>query len=278
MCTKARSCSTVSASSKSFAVSGSIVNASRSRRSTRPEGSIDGGSYGSKPRSSPSPTSRPWSTTSIELAGPSTRPTRARPRPLRTTARSPGPPCVRRPRTNGVPGTKYGSPTRCFPREASSTTRTDSDLEETANRQPGAEGAEGEAGAEHDQDVQAKGPRVDVGSAGQVDLRHEHGPAEDEQDHRQHGPAEPAQQALDHEGPAHEPVRRADELHHLDLPAPREDREPDRVRDEQRRGDEQHDEGDQHHDPEVARDREHPVRDPAAARALLTLGRLGAGR
>ena len=31
-------------------------------------------------------------------------------------------------------------------------------------------------------------------------------------------------------GPADEPVRRADELHHLDLTPPREDREPDRVR------------------------------------------------
>ena len=44
MCTNARSSSTVRASSKSFAVSGSIVNESRSRRSTLPSGSIAGGS------------------------------------------------------------------------------------------------------------------------------------------------------------------------------------------------------------------------------------------
>ena len=42
-------------------------------------------------------------------------------------------------------------------------------------------------------------------------------------------------------GRADEPVRRADELHHLDLAAPREDREPDRVRDQDRGGDEQDD-------------------------------------
>ncbi len=45
-----------------------------------------------------------------------------------------------------------------------------------------------------------------------------------------------AEQPLDHERAAHEPVRRADELHHLDLTPPREDREPDRVRDQERRG------------------------------------------
>src|SRR5690349_11064583 len=311
MCTNARSSSTVSASSKSFAVSGSIVKASRSRRSTRPEESIEGGSYGSKPRSSPSSTSRPCSTTSIELAGPSTRSTRARPRPFRTTARSPGPPCVRRSSNNGVPGTKYGSPTRCFPRDASSTTTKaslamptsgragyarasvgndrsarsnqstpllGSDLEETANRQSGAEGAEREAGAEHDQHMQAEGPGMDVGGVREVDQRHEQLTPEHEQDHRQHRSAEAAEQALDHERPAHEPVRRPDELHHLDLPASREDREANRVRDEQRRGDEQHDEGDQHHDPEVAGDREHTVRDAAAALPRAAAGGLRARR
>ena len=48
-------------------------------------------------------------------------------------------------------------------------------------------------------------------------------------------PARPQSSALDHERAAHEPVRRADELHHLDLAPPREDREPDRVRDQHRR-------------------------------------------
>ena len=44
MWTYARSSVTVSASSKSFAVSGSIVNVSSSRRSTRPSIVIGGGS------------------------------------------------------------------------------------------------------------------------------------------------------------------------------------------------------------------------------------------
>ena len=47
--------------------------------------------------------------------------------------------------------------------------------------------------------------------------------------------------ALDHEGPADEPVGRADQPHHLDLAAARVDREADRVRDQEQRGDaEQH--------------------------------------
>ena len=44
-----------------------------------------------------------------------------------------------------------------------------------------------------------------------------------------------ADQPLEHERAADEPVRRADELHHLDLTPPGEDREPDRVRDQERR-------------------------------------------
>ena len=52
-------------------------------------------------------------------------------------------------------------------------------------------------------------------------------------------PASPQKQPLEHERSAHEPVRRADELHHLDLTSPREDRQPDRVRDQQDRRDQQ---------------------------------------
>ena len=79
------------ASSKSFAVSGSIVNVTRSRRSTRPSSGGAGGSYGSNGRRRPSLLDeQPSSTASIRSAGPSTRSTRARPRPARTTARSPG--------------------------------------------------------------------------------------------------------------------------------------------------------------------------------------------
>src|SRR5689334_13727638 len=229
MWTNARSSSIVSASSKSFAVSGSMVNASRSRRSTLSSMSSGGRSYGSKPRSSPSSRSSPWSTTSIRSASPSTRSTRARPRPLRTTASWPGSPGALRSSASGVPGTKYGSPTRCFPREASSTTTASavsSDLEETADRESRAGRAEREPGAEHDQDVQAERPRMDVGGARQVDQRHEQLAPEDEQDDRGDRAAEAAEQPFDHERPADEPVRRADELHHLDLAPPRENREP----------------------------------------------------
>ena len=85
--------------------------------------------------------------------------------------------------------------------------------------------------------------------------------AEEQEEDRQQRPGEPAEQALDHERTADEPVRRADELHHLDLTPPREDREPDRVRDQQRRGDQQHDRGDDEHQLDPVRDLEDPVRD-----------------
>ena len=68
--------------------------------------------------------------------------------------------------------------------------------------------------------------------------------AEHEQDHGERRADEPADEPFEHERPADEPVRRADELHHLDLPPPREDREPDRVRDQERRGDHEQDHGD----------------------------------
>src|SRR5919198_3778447 len=128
MCTQARipspSRRTEIASSKSFAVSGSIVRASSSRRSTRPSRLGSGGSYGSNGRRSPRSTSTPSSAASIDRAGPSTRSTRARPRPGRATTRSPGPasPSPFRSRTSGTPGWKNGSPTTSFPRRATSTT------------------------------------------------------------------------------------------------------------------------------------------------------------
>ena len=54
-------------------------------------------------------------------------------------------------------------------------------------------------------------------------------------------PSAPSDDPLDDERPADEPVRRADELHDLDLAPAREQRQPDRVRDEQdARDDEQH--------------------------------------
>ena len=86
------------------------------------------------------------------------------------------------------------------------------------------------------------------------DVAEEQRPPQQQQDERPDRSAEPREQPLDHERPADEPVRRPHELHDLDLAAPREDREPDRVRDQQRRRHEQDDERDQHDDPQVARD------------------------
>ena len=78
MCTQARipsaSRRNESASSKSFAVSGSIVNVSRSRRSTRPSRS-GSGARAARRRARPRSTSRASSTFSIRVAGPSTRST-----------------------------------------------------------------------------------------------------------------------------------------------------------------------------------------------------------
>ena len=84
--------------------------------------------------------------------------------------------------------------------------------------------------------VQANVERVRVARVADVpeDRRQRDLLAEHEQDHRDHRAREPADQPLEHERSAHEPVRRADELHHLDLAPTREDRKPDRVRDQQR--------------------------------------------
>ena len=94
MCTQARmppsSRRNDSASSKSFAVSGSTVYVGSSRRSTRPSRSRLGCARAARTRlRAPVPTSSASSTFSIRIAGPSTCSTRARPRPVCTTARSP---------------------------------------------------------------------------------------------------------------------------------------------------------------------------------------------
>ena len=77
MCTQTRTpspsrCAEI-ASSKSFAVSGSIVNVSRSRRSVRPSSDGSGRSKGSNSRRTPSCSSRASSTVSTRSAGPSAR-------------------------------------------------------------------------------------------------------------------------------------------------------------------------------------------------------------
>ena len=127
MCTQTRrpspSARTEIASSKSFAVSGSIVNVCRSRRSVRPSKLGFGRSCGSKPSRKPFSTSSASRTFSIALADPITRSTRARPRPSLTETRSPGSASFSpfRSIVIGVPGTKYGSPTSSLPRRLSST-------------------------------------------------------------------------------------------------------------------------------------------------------------
>src|SRR5262245_38928491 len=100
------------------------------------------------------------------------------------------------------------------------------DLEEAAEREAGAEGPEEQPCAEERQRVQGERERVDVGAAPDVrqDRRQRDLLAEDEQQHGEEGASEAAEQSLEHERPADEPVRRADELHDLDLPSPGEDR------------------------------------------------------
>ena len=192
MCTHARmpsaSRTTEIASSKSFAVSGSIVKVVSSRRSVRPSDVTGGGSNGSNSCRAPRSTSNPSSTLSTRSAGPSTRSTFARPRPLETTASSPrsAPLSDLRSRTIGVPGEKYGSPTTSFPRPAISTTvRTGSrlDLEEAAQRQRGPGDAEQQSDPDQDQRIQRERHRMRVFRVPDVDQRQDHGLAEDQQDH-----------------------------------------------------------------------------------------------
>ena len=115
----------LNASSKSFASSGSIVNAKRSRRSVR-SGSISsgGGGTGACDRRTPSCQSSPSSTAPTSPGRPSTASTLARPRPRRRTTRSPADasPLPLRSTVTGTPPSKNGSPTRSFPRLASSAT------------------------------------------------------------------------------------------------------------------------------------------------------------
>ena len=94
--------------------------------------------------------------------------------------------------------TKYGSPTRCFPgagprrlrrRWRSTDAQRASDLEETADRrvQSRRRRARGPS-PRHDQDVELERPGVDVGCVRQMDQRHEQRPPEHEQDHRRRPP------------------------------------------------------------------------------------------
>src|ERR1700736_2884756 len=226
MCTQTRTPSASRraeiASSKSLAVSGSIVNVSKSRRSTRPAIDGSGGSNGSNGSRSPRWTSSPSSTASMSSARPSTYSSFARPRPGRTTARSPSEasPSPFVSRSNGLSASKYGSPTTSLPRRVSSTTVTEtsqprpgSDLEETPQGETRARGAERETGEDERRRVERERPRVHVGARIQSpeDRREHDRLAQDEQDDGAERADEPAHQTFEHERPAHEPVRGADE-------------------------------------------------------------------
>ena len=144
------------ASSKSFAVSGSIVYVSSSRRSTRFETSIGRNSCCSNGCRSPRSTSSASSTFSTSSARPRFCSTCARPRPVRTTARSPRSrsPAPFRSRVIGTPGVKYGSPIEQLAAAADLDDERGSarsDLEEAADRQARADRAEAEAHRDQDQ-------------------------------------------------------------------------------------------------------------------------------
>src|SRR4051794_249925 len=230
MCTQARSPSassrTESASSKSFAVSGSIVKARRSRRSVRPSIDASGGSYGSKPCRNPRSTISPSRTAWTSSTRPRTDSTRARPRPRTSTARSPGSasPSPLRSTSSGTPGVKTGSPTTCLPRRASSTTTRSvrSDLEEAAQRQHGRGRTEQQPEADQDQAVQREGKRVHP-LVLEPDRRDDGLLADEEENHREDRSDQSGEQPFQHERATHEPVGGAYELHHLDLSSPRED-------------------------------------------------------
>src|SRR5207253_3036011 len=185
------------ASSKSFAVSGSIVKVSRSVRSRRAPASGTDGTGGCEPRS-PRSTSRPSSADSMWSAGPRIRSTRARPL-LRTTAASwpaRAPPSVLRSRWIGTPGVKNGSPTSCRPRRASSTTTSSAvlDAQEAPEGEARPGGAEQQAGPDDDQRVQVEHHRVRVLRVRDVQPGQCDGVAEEEQDEREQGPGEPAEE------------------------------------------------------------------------------------
>src|SRR5712691_1903912 len=103
----------------------------------------------------------------MSFALPSLRSTRARPRPVRTTARSPGrtSPLPFRSIVTGTFGTKYGSPMSSLPRLSISTTRRSvsySDLEEPADRETGTGCPEQQSRADEDQRVEREGDRIHV--------------------------------------------------------------------------------------------------------------------
>src|SRR5436189_5389171 len=99
--------------------------------------------------------------------------------------------------------------------------------QEAAHRQPRSDRTEEQAEPDQDERRHRERQRLHVWVAGQRaahDRLERDLLAEDEEQDREQRPAEAAEETLDHERAADEPVRRADELHHLDLTPPREDR------------------------------------------------------
>ena len=186
MCTHARipsaSRRNESASSKSFAVSGSTVYVGSSRRSTRFGSSAAGGSCGSNGCRAPRSTRSASRTFSIRAELPSACSTCARPFPGRTTARSPGSrsPSPFDSSTSGIAGREV--------RLADDELAASADLDyERSLRREGSGGSSGpsrrrraQAGAEEHQRHQRERHRVHVGVTGQVghDRRQSHRLAE----------------------------------------------------------------------------------------------------
>ena len=151
MCTSTRSPPasrwTVIASSKSRASGGSIVNVSRSRRSTRPapatsgsRGRHDSSSSISCPHPKPKPSSTVTArrTAATSSGDPSTEITVARPFARgRTATRSPSPAATEplRPSVSGRPGSKNGSPISSRPRRFTSHTASGA-LSSSVNPRP----------------------------------------------------------------------------------------------------------------------------------------------
>src|SRR5579862_3439015 len=156
-----------------------------------------------------------------------------------------------------------------------------SDLQEPPQGESRADRAEQEAGEDERERVQDERQRVDVARRVQMpkDRRQRDRLADDEQDDGEHRADDALEEPFEHERAADEPVRRTHELHHLDLAPPREDRQPDRVRDQEHgRADEQHD-GDEEDERDHLRDREHALRRLVAPlHALAALGDAGPQR
>src|SRR5688572_21524421 len=136
-----------------------------------------------------------------------------------------------------------------------------SDPQEAPHGDAGSDGPDEQAHADEDDRDHREAPGLDVVRA--LDATHDAGQGQllrQEQEHdRDDRARQAADDALEHEGRADEPVRRADELHHLDLTTAREDGEADRVRDQDRGGDQEDDAAHQEDGPDDGRHLEHAL-------------------